>query len=170
MLIFLIGFMGSGKSRIGKDLAKLLRYKFIDTDALIEKRRKRSINKIFEKDGEEFFREIEKKTLLKLIKEKNTVIATGGGMPIYSDNMEIMKSNGLTIYLESGVGFLFHRLVGEKKHRPLINKLTDVELMEYIMSTLGNRRAVYEQAALKVNGEKITALKLKEKIAKKKVN
>ena len=166
MIIFLIGFMGCGKSHLGREFAKLMKYKFIDTDALIEEKKKKSIAQLFAVEGEEYFRQLEKKTLQGLLKESKSVIATGGGLPCYSDNMEIMKKNGLTIYLEAGAGFLFHRLIREKKDRPLISNLSDIELMEFITGMLVKRVSFYEQAALKVNAEKITAEKIKEKIKK----
>src|SRR5437773_8673578 len=105
MTIFLIGFMGSGKSLIGQELAALMKYKFLDTDSLIETKRKKSIAKLFATEGEEYFREIERKTLLSLKKARNTVIATGGGMPCYFENMQWMNSNGVTVYLDSSIGF-----------------------------------------------------------------
>jgi shikimate kinase len=164
MIIFLIGFMGSGKSHLGKELAALMKYKFVDTDAVIEEKKKKTVAEIFSVEGEESFRAMEKKTLQGLLKKSKTVIATGGGMPCHDNNIEPMNKNGITVYLEAGVGFLFHRLMNEKKERPLISNLSDIELMEYISGTLNNRKPFYEQCRLKVNAEKITAEKLKEKI------
>jgi len=158
--------MGSGKSHLGKELAVLMKYSFVDTDALIEEKQKKTIADIFSSEGEESFRAMEKKTLQSLLKKAKTVIATGGGMPCHDNNMQVMNEHGLTVYLECGVGFLFHRLMAEKKERPLISNLSDIDLMEYISGTLNNRKVFYEQCRLKVNAEKITAEKLKEKIRK----
>ena len=105
---------------------------------------------------------------MEVIKEKKTVIAAGGGMPCYFDNMNVMKENGMTVYLEATEGFIFHRLVGHKENRPMISSLSDIELMEFVMGTLGNRKEYYEQSAIKVNAEKIKAKQLKEKVLKRK--
>ena len=164
MLIFLIGFMGSGKSHLGKELASLMKYKFMDTDDLTEVREKRKITTIFEKKGEHYFREAERKTLKKILSEKKTVVAVGGGLPCYFDNMEEMNKQGVTIYLEASAGFLFHRLFNEKEKRPLISKLNSVELMDFIIEKLHQRKDFYEQAAIKVEAETVTAEKLKKKV------
>lgn len=117
--IFLVGMMGCGKSTIGKLLAKSLGFTFIDTDDLIEKDQKCSVNDIFKKHGEEYFRQLESKSLL-LIPNKFTVIATGGGLPIHSDNMNMLNQKGVAIYLQADVTSIRKR-ISFSSARPLYN-------------------------------------------------
>lgn len=166
MLIFLTGFPGSGKSFLGMQTAALLKSSFIDTDSLIEKQTGESIQAIFKKHGEDFFRNKEAEVLRSISKEKNSIVAVGGGLPCFHGNTQWMNENGQTIYLEASAAFLFHRLLKEKKTRPLIENLTDVELMIYITETLAARRIFYELASLKVNAETITPSKLAASISK----
>src|SRR5436853_6290275 len=95
--VFLIGFMGSGKTFLGKQLAQLLNYEFIDLDEWIEQREKKSIAEIFSEDGEEYFRKKESQQLKLLAEKNNAVIATGGGTPCFHDNMKWMNDHGFTI-------------------------------------------------------------------------
>lgn len=151
--IFLIGFMGAGKSTLGKMLAAKLEYQFIDLDAAIELIAGKSINSIFSEHGENYFRELERKILHQLKDRQGIVVATGGGCAAHQDNLAWMKENGLTIFLNVQPGALFHRLAPEKLHRPLIAKLTDVELMEFIIETLSLRQQIYKQADYTIDGE-----------------
>jgi len=167
MKIFLTGFPGSGKSFLGKQTALLLKYPFWDTDRLVEEECGDPVPVIFEKKGEDFFRKKETAALKSLEGKRNAIIATGGGLPCFNDNMKWMNENGLTVYLESSAAFLFHRLLKEKKSRPLISRLSDIELMIYITETLVARKAFYEQAQVKVNAESCTPAKLFSAIKKK---
>jgi shikimate kinase len=168
MKIFLIGFPGSGKSYFGKETARLTKYPFLDTDGLIEKAEGLSVKEIFEKKGEAYFREKESVVLRSLSGKRQAMIATGGGLPCFHGNMQWMNENGFTIYLEASAAMLFHRLLKEKKTRPLISALTDVELMIYITETLASRKLFYEQAHITFNAETGTPQKLFAAIAKKK--
>src|SRR5688500_7926474 len=100
MKVFLIGFMGSGKSTVGKKLAQKMTLDFIDLDAYIEKQRQKTISYFFENFGEEKFREIERDALAELLEKDNVVISTGGGTPCFFDNMEKIKKNGISVYIE----------------------------------------------------------------------
>lgn len=146
--IFLIGFMGSGKSTIGKNLAKELNKKFIDLDDYIVKEEGKSISKIFEKVGEEGFRKIENSAIKSIIKTNNQIIATGGGAPCFYDNMEIMNKNGKTVFLKLPAEELAKRLANEKAHRPLIANLTNEELLQFIETKLNERDKYYEKAKI----------------------
>src|SRR5215217_1973749 len=108
--VFLIGFMGSGKTFVGKKLAQLLKTTFIDLDEVIEKSEEKTISQIFSQNGEEFFRERESHYLKSLSERSNVVIATGGGTPCFHDNMKWMNENGITIYLKAKSEILFDRL------------------------------------------------------------
>jgi shikimate kinase len=153
MLIYLIGFMGSGKTTTGKKLAQKLKYNFTDTDSLFEEQQKQTIADFFLIHGEDKFREIEKKILASTTRLKNTVVASGGGTPCFEDNLKLMNESGITIYLQANAGALFKRLAPEKKNRPLISKLSDVALMEFIVYNLKLREHFYLQSKLKVNAK-----------------
>lgn len=164
MKVFLIGYMGSGKSKTAEAVGKLLKLKVIDLDAQIMKEQGMSISEIFEKFGQEHFRLLEKTALHNTIKEKNVVISTGGGTPCYFDNMEWMNNHGITVYLEANAGLLFHRLSSAKAGRPLIENLSDVELMEQISGHLAVRVPFYRQAKLIVSAASLQPKALAEKI------
>lgn len=147
MRIFLIGFMGSGKSYTGKKLAHLLDYPFVDLDDWIEKEAGKTITKIFAEEGEEVFRKTEKKALHDMNQFKNVVVATGGGVPCFFDNINWMNQQGLTIFLDTPVEILISRLIAEKDHRPLLKQLPDREaLKSYIEQKLEARSPYYQQA------------------------
>ena len=164
MLVFLIGFMGSGKTTVGEKLAKTLNYNFIDLDKQIEQAVNKSIADLFAHHGEKFFRESEKTTLHQSFEQKNTVISCGGGTPCFFDNLEQMKKNGITVYLKLAAGSLFHRLAAGKSKRPLISGMTDLGLMEYITNELEKRELFYNQADIIIKGESIKASELAEMI------
>lgn len=149
--IFLVGFMGAGKTTIGKELAKKLKFKFVDLDDLVQSSTKKSISTIFEKEGEIAFRIHEQQALLKLADINNLVIATGGGCATYENNMSWMNEHGYTIYLYAHPGVLFHRLAKNKDGRPLIENLSDLELMKFIDETIEIRHVYYNQALHKEN-------------------
>ena len=166
MKIFLTGFPGSGKTFLGREVAALMKYPFYDTDKTIEEEEGKSITALFDEKGEEYFREVEARRLRDFGKIKKAVIATGGGLPCFHDNMEWMNEHGLTVYLQASDAFLFHRLIHDKKSRPLIRSLSDVELMEYITGTLFQRKAYYGKARIIVNAENMTPVKLLRKLEK----
>ena len=155
MIIFLIGFMGSGKSTTGKKLARLLGFTFFDTDRDITEKMGMSVNEIFDRLGEEIFRENETRVLKELISRDNLVVSTGGGLPCHGDNMEIINRNGLSIYLKVSASDLYSQLVDRKDKRPLIRDLSDTELKEFIENKLAEREPVYERAAYVVGGLEI---------------
>jgi shikimate kinase len=148
MIIYLIGFMGVGKSTIGKALARKTRMRYIDTDRAIERKYGLFIPHIFEFEGEEAFREKEHDTLLELAALNNIIISAGGGTPCFYDNVEIMKHSGLVVYLKASVGFLLARLQKSRSKRPILQGKSDIELLEYIKSELPAREKYYSQAHL----------------------
>lgn len=170
MKIFLTGFPGCGKSSLAGEAAASLKVPFFDTDKLVENKTGFSVQNIFESQGEDFFRRTESEILRSLVIKKNGIIAVGGGLPCYHDNMKWMNENGLTIYLEASAAFLFHRLVKEKKSRPLISKLSDIELMIYITETLSVRKFFYDLAQVKVNAETISPAKFLGVLKKREKN
>jgi len=167
MKIFLAGFPGSGKTFLGKAAAEQLTIPFTDTDDMIVAETGNTIEEIFKLKGEDYFRKKESEVLISLASRRKGLIAVGGGTPCYNDNMDWMNANGLTVYLEATAAFLFHRLVKEKKSRPLIAKLTDIELMIYITETLAARTPYYKLAQITINAETCTSAKLVAAISKK---
>jgi shikimate kinase len=155
MRIFLIGYMASGKTRIGKELSLLTGYPFIDTDDLFEERYRISIFDFFERYGEDSFRKIEKNILLETLNFPDAVIATGGGLPCFFDNLEIIRKNGITIYLLVDEEILAGRLFKVKKKRPLLKAKTQSEIKSFLREQLAGREPYYRQANFMVqSGEK----------------
>ncbi len=146
MRIYLIGYMGSGKSTVGTGLAKALNLDFIDLDHYIESRNHRTIPDIFARDGEAEFRRLEQKALHEVSEFENIVIATGGGAPCFFDNMEVIKRTGKSLYLNGSPRILADRLMHSKTERPLIKGKTEPELVAFIAETLAKRSEWYTQA------------------------
>lgn len=163
MRIFLIGYMLCGKSTIGKKLARRLNYRFTDTDKLIENKYQLSVEQIFEKYGEEVFRQFEKEILQTLDSEDDIVIATGGGLPCFGDNMKKIKSSGYVIYLNMHPYSILSRHKKSKRPRPLLQGKTDEELRDFLKESLKKRDFYYRQADLIVRAENI---KVEEIVAK----
>jgi len=151
--IFLIGFMGSGKTTIGSLLAQKLDYSFIDLDHYIEKRVVKKITDIFDEKGEDGFRELEHKMLLEVSMLENVVISTGGGAACFHNNMDLMNETGLSIYLKLSTPTLVNRLQKAKDFRPLIKDKTDEELVIFIDKTLETREKYYLQATLVIDND-----------------
>jgi shikimate kinase len=143
---FLIGYMGSGKTTVGKQLAKKLNLGFIDMDLFIENRYHKSISAIFEEKGEAGFREIERKALYEIIDFENVVISTGGGLPCFFDNMDVMNQTGITIYLKTSAEELLERLRNGKQKRPLIKDKNPEEIKDFIATNLEKREKFYNKA------------------------
>ena len=150
--IFLLGFMGSGKSTTGKKLASHLNWSFIDLDEKIEQTTGMEIRDIFSEKGEAFFRKIESDTLKGMASESNAVISTGGGTPCFGDNMDFMLRTGLTVYLRMTPARLKSRLAGTSEHRPLLKDIGKNGLQEYITAKLAEREKWYSRAEIIVDG------------------
>jgi len=149
--IFLVGYMGAGKTTFGKALAKRLDLTFIDTDAYIENRFHRSINDIFATAGEEKFRDIEHKLLEEVAEIEDVVISTGGGLPCFHNNMTYMNDKGLTVFLDAPVEALSERLESAKSTRPVLQNRKGDELKLFISDNLNRRRPFYEQATIHID-------------------
>ena len=148
MKVFLLGFMGVGKTTIGKQLAKLMNYSFFDTDFEIEKFTQKSISELFEEDGEDFFRTKETEILMSFLTIPDAIISVGGGTPCFNNNMQWMNENGITIFLNADPAFIYHRLIHAKKPRPLINFFSPDELKEFIELKLQEREFYYQQSKI----------------------
>ena len=154
MIVVLLGYMGSGKSTIGRLLASELGWEFQDLDTLIEQKENKSIPEIFQERGAIYFRKIEAEVLRSAsIAEINTVLALGGGAPCYAGNMEFLntKEKVVTIYLQLSIPNLVARLKTEKDQRPLIANCADEDLPEFIGKHLFERNPFYQQASITLN-------------------
>jgi shikimate kinase len=151
--IILLGYMGCGKSTIAKTLSRIIRIPFVDLDEYIEEKTNLSINAIFEKHGEIYFRKVEHESFLELLhSSEDMIIGLGGGTPCYANNHELLKEeNVLSIYLRASIETLFNRLSVNKNKRPLIANKNDVEMKEFIAMHLFERSFYYNQAQYKVN-------------------
>ena len=158
--IFLIGFMGSGKSTVGRQLATQLQYHFIDLDTLIEQQEKVTIAQLFASQGESYFREQEALHLRSLDKHERVVVATGGGCPCYHDNMDWMNQHGVTVYLEASVKLLTDRLKKEKDNRPLLQGKSPEALADFIQQKLSERIAYYQAAQISISAASLNGRKL----------
>ncbi|MBO0331888.1 shikimate kinase [[Muricauda] lutisoli] len=148
MKIVLVGYMASGKSTVGRLLARQLGIRFIDLDDYIEEHQKKSIKTIFSEKGEIFFRKLEHQMLNEVLgKEESLVISTGGGTPCYGTNMTIILDEAdHSIYLDLSIPNLLDRISKEKENRPLVKNISDKELPEFIGKHLFERRPYYMQA------------------------
>jgi shikimate kinase len=160
MKVFLVGFMGSGKTTIGKKLANYLKCDFIDLDKLIETKVGMSIVQYFELHGESAFRDLEREVLQKTNFPENVIIATGGGAPCFGDNMSWMNENGLVAYLSLSPKALASRLENSKTDRPLIRNLKGDELEGFISAKLAEREPFYNQSKFVVSASDLTAERL----------
>ncbi|MFT3705799.1 MAG: shikimate kinase [Agriterribacter sp.] len=156
MRIFLLGFMGTGKTYWGRLWAGKEGMQFFDLDAEIEKDAGMTIRAIFEQYGEPYFREKEKQLLQQFGARDNFILSTGGGTPCFFNNMEWMNANGITIYLDTPPHILKERLVKEKDHRPLIQKLNDDEIMPFIENNINKRNKFYTKSTVILPTESIT--------------
>ena len=157
MRIFLIGYMGSGKTSLGEKLAYKLEHEFIDLDAYIEKEEGRSISQIFEEDGEDYFRKLERVYLHRIIDQEDVVISTGGGTPCFFDNMEQMNEYGKTIYINMHPKALIPRLKTSSVTRPLLEGKDEKEMLDFIFQSLRERERYYNKAHTVVTGYNLTA-------------
>ncbi len=157
MPLFLIGYMGSGKSTLGRKAASALGWRFVDMDKEIERRAGMSVSEIFSTLGEPAFRQMERDYIASLSPEENVVVATGGGAPCHFDNMDVMNSLGVTLYLRVPAGALVERLIASHTRRPLIEGKSPEQLRLYIESHLAEREPYYTRATYTLEGVGINA-------------
>jgi len=150
-MIYFVGYMGVGKTRIAKKLADNLGILVFDTDQEIEKQEKASIKEIFKKKGENYFRKRE----TDLLKKNNDklIVSCGGGTAVYNNNMTIINNKGISIYLKASHNYLYDKLKNNNKNRPLISNIRNEDLKKHIKKDLSNREIFYNKAKLTVNIE-----------------
>jgi Shikimate kinase len=146
--IFLVGYMGAGKTTAGRELAKVLNVDFIDLDHFIQGRFQKTVSQLFAEVGESEFRKIEQKILKEVGEFEDVVISTGGGTPCFFDNMEYMNSAGITVYLKAQPEALASRLNTCKDKRPLIKDKNEEELYTFIVESLEKRELYYSKAKI----------------------
>ena len=156
MRIYLIGYMGSGKSSIGKKLATRLGYSFLDLDSVIEEEQRQAVSEIFAQKGEDAFRSLERLALHRTFEIENVVVSTGGGTPVFFDNMEMMTGRGLCIYLRATPVVLVSRLQRNQHLRPLIASLNQEELHLFVKNQLEKRSVFYEKSEMHIEAKDLT--------------
>ncbi|MBA2746534.1 MAG: shikimate kinase [Flavisolibacter sp.] len=165
MKIFLIGFMGCGKTHWGRALSQKLSFPFFDLDEKIVEKEEKSIAEIFDEQGEEYFRLLEKEVLYMLTESHEIfVMATGGGTPCFYNNIDYLKSKGTVVWINCSVDCLFSRLSREKDQRPLITSIPDDQLKSYIVKKFSNRKIFYQQAHIILNEDDIKMDQLVERV------
>ena len=153
--IFLIGYMGAGKTTLGKAFARAMGLTFIDLDWYIEERFHKTIRELFTERGEDAFRDLERRMLHEAGEFEDVVISVGGGTPCFFDNVDFMNSVGEAVFLDVDIRVLFRRLKIAKQQRPLLDGKSDEELMLFIQEALQKRLPFYTRAKHTFNGEKL---------------
>lgn len=146
--IFLIGYMGAGKTTMGKSLAQVMNLEFIDLDQFIEARQHKTIREIFAEVGETGFREIERRSLQEVAQYDNVILSLGGGTPCFFDNMEVVNQAGQSVYLKPTEEVLLRRLIKGKHKRPLLADKTDDQILQFIREQLAWREPYYLKASI----------------------
>lgn len=165
MIISLLGYMGSGKSQIAKSLAKKTNYPLIDLDKEISQRCNASISEIFHQKGEIFFRKKEREVLEEILASKeNIILSLGGGTPVYYNNIEVINDRSESIFLKTNVSTLVHRLLPNKSKRPLIAKIEDEDLAEFISKHLFERNPYYNRSKYCVSTDNKSVSEISDEI------
>ncbi|HZJ80040.1 MAG TPA: shikimate kinase [Dysgonamonadaceae bacterium] len=156
--VFLVGYMGVGKTTIGKLLSKELGVQFIDLDKYIESRYRKTVPDIFAEKGEEKFRMIEREMLREVATFQDVLISTGGGTPCFFDNMDLMNQHGVTVYIKASAKQLVSRLLASKGVRPIIQGKSPEELKDFVTTHLAEREEYYSKAKLTYQTEQLVTL------------
>jgi len=160
-----MGYMGSGKTLVSKELNILNNFKIFDLDTEISKQNNRSITEIFKEKGEIFFRKTEKEVLEKILStEKNIILSLGGGTPCYYNNIDSINEKTISVFLKTNVKTLAQRLSSEKDKRPLIQNISNEDLPEFIAKHLFERNPFYNQAKITINTDNLSAREIAEEI------
>jgi len=162
--IYLVGFMGVGKTTVGKKLARRLGYRFVDMDDFFEEKFKIEIHQFFNKYDEPLFRKLEHDRLKKTFEMEGVVVATGGGTPCHYGGIEEISHHGMSIFLEMPPAVIAYRLLHARRKRPLVMGKTGETLTQYIEEKLAERLSCYEKADIKVNAVQVDIAALAEEI------
>ncbi|MRH99011.1 AAA family ATPase [Kriegella sp. EG-1] len=169
MKIVLLGYMGSGKSTVGRQLAQKLNFIFVDLDAYIEQNEQMTISELFEVKGEIYFRKKESEYVSKALKSHdNVILSLGGGTPCYGNNMnQILELTSSVFYLKLSINGLVERLLKEKSERPLIKNIPDVDLPEFIGKHLFERSMFYQKANFTIDCDQKSIVEINAEIEEK---
>ena len=160
-----MGYLGSGKTLVSKELSILNNLKIFDLDTEISKQNNRSITEIFKEKGEIFFRKTEKEVLEKILSsEKNIILSLGGGTPCYYNNIDSINEKTISVFLKTNVKTLAQRLSSEKDKRPLIQNISNEDLPEFIAKHLFERNPFYNQAKITINTDNLSTKEIAEEI------
>lgn len=149
--IFIVGYMGVGKTTVGNELGKKLGIEFIDLDKYIQNKYRKTVQDLFKEKGETGFRELERLALIEVADFEDVVISTGGGAPCFYDNMDLMNQKGITVYIHAEPKELASRLQSSKNVRPLIDGKKDDELIAFIAKHLKERECYYNKAQITID-------------------
>ena len=164
MKISLVGYMGAGKTTIGQKLALETGLDFFDLDTEIEKETGYTITETIFNKGELYFRKLEREKLQELLQKDKMIMSTGGGTPCYYDNIDLINTSSLSVYLKYSVKELYERLEGKQSERPLLAHLSGPQLQEYIGKHLFERSVYYEKATLVIPSGNLTEPEIINKI------
>ncbi len=167
MFIVLLGYMGAGKTTIGREIANKLALPFIDLDQIIEANDDRSILEMFQTKGEAYFRRLESLYLESILALPKGVLSTGGGTPIFGDNLELIKSHSTSIYLKWSPELLAQRLLKELENRPILKDLDENEIDEFVETHLAKRVTFYEQANIIIECDDKSIQEIADEIIRK---
>ncbi|HEX2549052.1 MAG TPA: shikimate kinase [Gammaproteobacteria bacterium] len=168
MNLFLIGLPGSGKSTLGKELAQMLGLALVDTDGEIISTEGRTIETIFKESGEVYFRKAEQNLLHRLTEKNNQLISTGGGMPCFFDNIEVMNQKGIVVFIDVPPATIHKRLIAQRsENRPMLENKTDEEVLLFLQQKYEERFPYYSKAAIHVKGSDIRSTEILEELKKK---
>lgn len=156
MKIYLLGFMGAGKSYWGKQLADHWKLHFYDLDEVIVAEEEMAISDIFATKGEDYFREKESRLLREISRKENFLISCGGGTPCFQDNMDFMNEHGTTIWLNPSIKIMVERLQRKKYKRPLIQDIEDEELVSFVEKKLAERQPFYQQSRYIISADNVS--------------
>ncbi len=164
MKIFLLGFMGAGKSYWGRLLAGKMQLPYYDLDEVIVEEEGKTVSEIFGAEGEDFFRGREKEKLRQLAGQEAFIISCGGGTPCFFDNMQFMNDTGVTVWLNPSITAMIERIARKKHKRPLIKELSDTELKAFVEKKLSEREPFYRQSRLIIDTANESVNTLAEKL------
>ena len=171
MRIYLIGYMGCGKSTVGRKISRFANLQFVDTDSMVEQREGATVADIITYQGEEYFRAVERAVLEDTAQVESAVISTGGGLPVWGDNMEQMRGLGVTVYLRRSPKNIISRLspYGRQK-RPKIRGMNDEQLLEFMTAHMAEREPIYSQADVVLDCDKMADNEVIDTILQKIIN
>ena len=166
MRLYLTGYMGTGKSTIGRKIAKRTELPFLDTDKMVEEAEGATVADIITFAGEEYFRKAERKALEQTAEMENVIVSTGGGLPIWGDNMEWIEEHGVSIYLKRAPEQILSRLSPHgRQKRPKFRGLNDEELLAFMHSHLAEREPVYARASVVIDCSQVSDDEIEERLA-----